>query len=95
MASAVLIVSGKDKTLEERNNEMIKLMEDHFKTGPIIGEARELLEYMSTNIYVRDLILDSFGMDEHKRKSYFDSVMKLIEEKDEEILAARKANKSL
>ncbi len=86
-------IKVRGKTSEESNLQLISSFEKQFNTGPIIGEAKELLFQMANNIFIRDILFDSMGVDIKEREHRFKTVQALIEEKDEEILKKREENK--
>lgn len=85
-----LIIDQAGKTSMERDLAMLSLIEKSMGTGPIIGEAREVLLTMSRNIMVRDLLLDSMGCPVDKRESIFHMINNMLDEQDKDILEARK-----
>lgn len=84
----VLRDQGK-KTSEERDADMLRAVEKNLGTGPIIGEAREVLLSMSRNIMVRDLLLDAIGVTVERREQFFRDINKMMAEQDKKILAER------
>lgn len=85
----IIIEDFNNKTSEEKHLDLIKQMEIQFNTGPIIGEAREVLYYMSQNLMVRDLLLNAMGVSDERKAELFIEVTEMIESKDKEILEAR------
>lgn len=85
----IIIQDQNNLTSDERDVQMLEAAQKMFNTGPIIGEAREVLLYFSRNLMVRDLLLDSMGMDAKAREKMFLEVTKEIEAKDKEILEKR------
>ena len=77
-------------TSDEKDLALVRAMEKQFNTGPIIGEAFELLIHMSRNLQARDLLLSAMGVDDDKKEKMFVEVMKLAEKYDDEILEKRK-----
>ncbi len=85
----ITIHDQEGSTNDEMDIALLQGMEKLFETGPIIGEAREVLLHMARNIRVRDLILDSMNVELEQRKEMFEFVgMKLIE-MDKDILKKR------
>lgn len=89
-AKIIIGDDGHEMTTTERALAMIRAMEKQFHTGPIIGEARELLVQMSHNILARDLLLDVIGIDVDQREKVFKEVMDCAQKRDIEILEKRK-----
>ena len=87
---SIVIEDSNKKTSIERNLELIKQMEIQFNTGPIIGEAFELLYHMAENIMIRDLMLFAIGLPDNKKEKMFVDTKEIIEKMDEEILEKRK-----
>lgn len=89
-----IILEGQDNlTAEEKDMRMLKVIEKQMGTGPIIGEAREVLLTMSRNILVRDLLLDSLGVTVEKREGIFHTINDMLAERDKKIIADRKKMK--
>ena len=55
-------------TSTEQNELLLKSLEENLNTGPIIGEARDVILHLANNLFVRDLYLDSIGLDVKKRE---------------------------
>lgn len=91
MEKLSIIVEAEGKTSEEKNLALLHALEKQFKTGPIIGEARELILHLSDNLLVRDLLLSSMGFTDKKREQAFFQISEYLIKKDEEIMAAREA----
>ena len=85
----IIIQNSDEKTSEERNLELISSIEKQFNTGPIIGEAREVLYFMAENLMVRDLMLHMAGVTDAKKISMFSIVLTQIKKRDEDILKER------
>ena len=84
----IVQVSG-EETSRERWTKMLHAMEKQFKTGPIIGESKELLIYLISNLEVRDLILSGFGISDEEKAGIFEHAMVEMKKQDEEIKAKR------
>jgi hypothetical protein len=90
----LIIMEGVDKlTSDEQCAKMVQEFERVFKTGPIIGESRELLMHMSRNLYSRDLLLDALGFGVGRRQEMFQKVAEMMAKRDAKILEERLANK--
>lgn len=88
-----VILTTKNKTSDEINDDMIGMFEKNFNTGPIIGEARECLSHAVNNLYIRDLCLEALGFDEVKREEMFRATTAMIDERNANILALRENEK--
>lgn len=88
-----IIVEGEGLTSDERDDVFIKRLEKALNTGPIIGEAHNILRQLSRNLMIRDVMLSAMGMDVQKREESFKEVNRLLRKQDEKILAERKENK--
>ena len=88
----VVVDHDVDTLSNEKCLKMLKEMEKQFNTGPIIGEARELLLNLIHNLYQRDLVLDAMGMSVKKREEIFKEVCKMEEVRDNEIKEKRNGN---
>lgn len=86
----IVVNHGMNVTTEEKLLDMKKKMEKAFETGPIIGEAHELIMNLLLNLYQRDLLLDSLDMSLEKREEIFRMTGELMDERDKEILNERK-----
>lgn len=87
--SKVIVNGRKGSTSGETHQQMLRQLEKTFNTGPIIGEAEEVINHLMENLYARDMLLDSLGFDENKRLSAFMAIQNVINQNDEEILKAR------
>ena len=77
-------------TAHEKDILLLERVEKLMNTGPIIGEGRDILLSLSRNLAVRDIYLDSMGLDIKKRQMVFKSIIKMMDKNDEEILKQRK-----
>lgn len=79
------------QTTDERCESMLKQLEIHFKTGPIIGDARDVLLHLCKNLYARDLLLDVMKCNTVDRQDMFRVIMNECDKRDDEILRKRAA----
>lgn len=84
-----IIIEGDNLTSDEKDDLFVKRVEKNLGTGPIIGEAYEILRQLSRNLMIRDLLLDAMGVSIENRKAMFKKVNSMLKEKDREILAKR------
>ena len=77
------------KTKSENVLALIKSLEGEFNTGPIIGEAKELLFYMAENILVRDFILATMGVNEEIKEKLFLTALDVFQARDDQLLKTR------
>lgn len=85
-----IILNDQDKlTSDERDLQMLRAVEKSCGTGPIIGEAREVLISMSRNIMVRDLLLSAMGITTEKSEKIFHEINQMLRDRDVKILAER------
>lgn len=85
----IILNDQSNLTSDEKDMQMLKLMETRLNTGPIIGEARDVLLQLSRNLLVRDLYLDVLGISVDQRQDIFNSINKALAKRDKEILKAR------
>jgi hypothetical protein len=85
-----IIIPQKNRTSSERDEDMLKSIQKHMNTGPIIGEAREVILTLSRNIMVRDYLLQGMGVSIESREKWFNEINVMLDEQDAEILKARK-----
>ena len=77
-------------TLPEILNKMLEAQEKHFKTGPIIGEAREVIEHLCLNLFMREALLDMMDVSIESRIGFFEEIREIEKKKTKEILEKRK-----
>lgn len=87
---SVVLNSDANMTSRERDLMMIKSLEEKFKTGPIIGDAYEVILQLSRNIQVRDVLLQMMGMPVGERERMFQIVNDAMDARDQTILDERK-----
>lgn len=85
-----IIIQQNNRTSTERDEDMLKALEKHMNTGPIIGEAKEVILQLSRNIMIRDYLLEAMGVPVDTRETMFNQVSKMLDDQDAEILAKRK-----
>ena len=96
METKKIIIEEKDgqrMTSVERDQMLVRQVEKVMNTGPIIGEAKEIIEALSRNLVVRDLMLDLMGVDVNAREKAFVLVTGAMEKRDAEILKEREEKK--
>lgn len=82
-----------EKTTKERVEEMIAQLESHFKTGPIIGDSREVIYHLANTVLVSQTIIKSCsGWSDKQMINNIELVSDYLQEYDKEILAKRAAN---
>ena len=86
----IIVEGSAAMTSIEKDLAMLKGLEQMMGTGPIIGEAREVIIQLSRNIMVRDLLLDSMGMSVETREHIFKVINDGLDARDAKILAERK-----
>lgn len=88
-----IVLNDQNKlTSDERDLQMLKAIEKQLGTGPIIGEAREVVLTMSRNIMIRDLVLDSMNVPVEVREKMFRYANEYLAEQDKKILEKRAKN---
>lgn len=85
----------KDCTSKEKDEMMLASLEKMYKTGPIIGECRDVILSLLNNLFIRDLYFDAKGVTVEKREAIFREISDYIEEKDQAILHKRKYEKGI
>lgn len=91
-ADLVIISDAANRTREEKVLDMIGQIEKAFNTGPIIGEAKEVIYHLAENIFIRDLILEAMGKDVSTREKMFLEAMEVTELMDKKVLKEREYN---
>lgn len=84
-----VVVNPKGKTSEELYEDMLKQTEQTFNTGPIIGDAREVILSLLSNLYQRELVLEALGLDLGRRYEAFKQASLHIEKMDQMVLEER------
>lgn len=88
----IVVENNQDLTSHEKNLQMMKLVEKQLNTGPIIGEAKEVVLFLLRNLLVRDHIISALGLHDDKKESLFVFTEEYLDKNDKEILEKRKQN---
>lgn len=89
MIEKVIVNNSSKETTDEQVLRMLAALEKQFNTGPIIGEVREPLLFALRNLMIRDMILESMGMNVHQREKIFFATEAAFDERDKKIIAER------
>lgn len=79
-------------TSHERIFQMLKVVEKQLNTGPIIGEAREVVLFLIRNLLVRDQIISALGVTNEKKEELFIFTEEYLDQTDKEVLEERRKN---
>lgn len=88
----IILDNYNKKTSSEKDLGLLYEMEKAFNTGPIIGEARDLLLHLIRNLQTRDLFLSCMGFDDAAKEEIFIKVNQQMEENDRELIRERELN---
>ena len=83
-------IKTEGKTTQETIHEHIQFMAKEMDTGPIIGEAYGVLYEVVRNLLARDALLAGHGYTPEKINDFLEMWSDHVQERDKEILAARK-----
>lgn len=90
--NCIIINDADKKTSLELDIELLKRIEKAANTGPIIGEAREMILTLSRNLRAMSMMLDVFKFDIKMREDFFRKFCEVEKERDKKILAERAKN---
>jgi len=93
MKTEKIVIEGSDMTSIEKDLAMLHQIEKILNTGPIIGEARDVILALSRNLLIRDLFISTMGISEKEKERIFQQANDFMEENDKKILKTRKTEK--
>ncbi len=86
---SITLENNPDLTMSEQVLEGLKKIEKTFKTGPIIGEAREAILELITSNMAMSLMIDVVGISIERKEEMAKTIYGLFKERDKEVLAKR------